>query len=78
MYAVQGYYDGETIQIPDKIMAKKGQKVVVTVLDEFVKAHDETVQDTPGGSLSRYANPKLREAEEGAWEREVVKKYGSA
>lgn len=37
MLALQGYYDGQKIQTMEKIQAKKNQKVIITVLDEFVE-----------------------------------------
>ena len=35
MLALQGYYDGNTVQTLEKIQAKKNQKLIITILDEF-------------------------------------------
>ena len=37
MFALQGYYDGNTVQALRKIHAKKNQKLIITVLDEFIE-----------------------------------------
>ena len=50
----------------EKINAKKNQKVIITVLDEFI---DEIPRNNGGsarGSLSKYANVDLWEEENGA------------
>lgn len=79
MLALQGYYDGETIQPLGEFPAKKNQKLIITVLDEFI---NETCikenQKTARGALSKYANPVLWEQEKMAWEKAVIKKYGDA
>jgi hypothetical protein len=36
MLALQGYYDGSSVKTLEKINAKKNQKVIITVLDEFI------------------------------------------
>lgn len=79
MVALKGYYDGNAIQTLERIDARKNQKVIITILDEFIeeKSGDET-GGTSRGVLSKYANPALRELEKSAWEEAVVKKYGNA
>ena len=37
MLALNGYYDGTAIQALEKINAKKNQKLIITVLDEFIE-----------------------------------------
>ena len=37
MVAVQGYYDGTTIKLLEKITAKPNQRVIITIMDEFVE-----------------------------------------
>ena len=37
MLTLNGYYDGSTVQTAEKISAKKNQKVIITVLDEFIE-----------------------------------------
>ena len=36
MEALQGYYDGVSIRPLGKVKAKPNQKVVITIMDEFV------------------------------------------
>lgn len=74
--AVEGYYDGTTIRLPEDFRAKINQKVIVTLMNEFVRPDADVKKKSARGVLSQYANPKLREQEEGAWERAVVEKYG--
>ena len=62
MIAVNGYFDGNMIQTLEKLNARKNQRVIITLLDEDMKA---------AGSLAKYANPNLIPMEEGAWERAV-------
>ncbi len=79
MLAIEGYYDGEIVRTVEKIQAKKNQKLIITVLDEFVEElpKKKSVQ-TARGMLAKYADPKLRELEKSAWEKAVVEKYGNA
>lgn len=74
--AVEGYYDGVTIRLPEEFRAKTNQKVIVTLMNEFVRPDADVKKKSARGVLAQYANPKLREQEEGAWERAVVEKYG--
>ena len=69
MLAVQGYFDGITIQPLENITAKPNQKFI----------EPTTIPANRGirGILSSYANPSLAEKEKGAWERAVVNKYGN-
>ncbi len=76
MLAVKGYYDGNTIKTFDKISAKKNQKLIVTILDEFIE-EPKMKEKTVRGVLSEYANPDLWDKEATAWEEEVSKKYGN-
>ena len=72
MVAVQGYYDGMSIKSFEKITAKPNQRVIITIMDEFVE-HD-IAEEKKGmrGALSQYADSKLQEKEKGAWERAMV------
>ena len=36
MLALQAYYDGNAVQTLEKINAKKNQKLIIIVLDEFM------------------------------------------
>ena len=76
MLAVQGYYDGTAIRPLEKITAKPNQRVIITIMDDFV----EPVRAEPGtgmrGALAQYADPARREQEKGAWERAAGEKHG--
>lgn len=79
MLALEGYYDGENVKTVEKIQAQKNQKLIITILDEFVeelpqKKNSQTVR----GMLAKYADPNLRRQEASAWEKAVVEKYGDA
>lgn len=79
MLALEGYYDGETIRTVEKIQAKKNQKVIITILDEFVEELPQKEKSqTSRGMLAKYADPSLRDQEAAAWEKAVVEKYGNA
>lgn len=79
MLALEGYYDGETVRTLGKIHAQKNQKLIITVLDEFIEEFPPKKNVyTARGMLAKYANPKLREQETMAWEKAVVEKYGNA
>ena len=76
MLAVQGYYDGTAIRPLEKITARPNQRVIITIMDDFV----EPVRAEPGagmrGALAQYADPARREQEKGAWERAAGEKHG--
>lgn len=76
MFALQGYYDGNAVQTMEKIHAQKNQKLIITILDEFIEempVHRE--KKSARGLLEKYANPALRDQEKKAWEKAVVEKY---
>lgn len=76
MLAIEGYYDGATIRLPETFTAKRNQRVIVTLLDEFVRPKTVTKKTSVRGVLARYADPKLQEKEKGAWGCAMVEKYG--
>ena len=80
MVSLNGYYDGNTVQTLEKIHAKKNQKVIITILDEFIEESSSKIRTTESarGSLAKYANPSLWHKEETAWEEEAGEKYGNA
>lgn len=78
MLALQGYYDGKKIQTLEEIQAKKNQRVIITVLDEFVEEVPVKKGQSARGLLSEYADPDLWEKEKTAWERAVAGKYADA
>ena len=61
MIAVQGYYDGTTIKPLDKILAKPNQRVIITIMDEFVDFPATPNKKGVRGILSQYADPALQE-----------------
>lgn len=79
MLALQGYYDGNVVQTLEKIPAEKNQKVIITILDEFIEETPvNSKRQSARGSLSQYANAELLEDEKSAWEKAVIEKYGNA
>ena len=76
--AVEGYYDGESIRTLETMNARKNQKVIITILDEYVEDKEPSAERSARGMLAEYANPALREQEEGAWERAVGENYDIA
>lgn len=79
MLAIEGYYDGENVQTLGKMQAKKNQKLIITILDEFVEELPKKKDiQTVRGMLAKYADPELRKQEKSAWEKAVVEKYGNA
>ena len=78
MFAVQGYYDGTAIRTFENINAKPNQRVIITVMDEFITPSVKSPKKSMRGILSEYADPELAAKEKGAWERAMVEKYGDA
>ncbi len=78
MLALQGYFDGTTVQTLEKLHAKKNQKVIVTVLDEFIEEVPKQKKSLARGLLSGYANQEFQKKEKTAWERAVKEKYETA
>lgn len=79
MLALEGYYDGETVRTLEKINVQKNQKLIITILDEFVEELPQKKKvNNVRGMLAKYANKDLREQEVTAWEKAVVEKYGNA
>lgn len=78
MLALKGYYDGTAVQMLEKITAKKNQKLIITVLDEFIEEKPKKSGTSARGSLAKYANTELWEKEGTAWEAATGEKYGNA
>ena len=78
MVAVQGYYDGTTIKLLEKITAKPNQRVIITIMDEFVEPIKETQKKGMRGILAEYADPNLAQKEKSAWEQAMIEKYGNS
>ena len=41
MISVNGYFDGQKIAVLDDVLIKKNQKVIITVLDDFLDGDEE-------------------------------------
>ena len=80
MLALQGYFDGNEVRTLEQIHAQKNQKLIITILDEFIEESvlDNDEKQSARGLLSKYANPALQKEEESAWEKAVEEKYGNA
>jgi predicted DNA-binding antitoxin AbrB/MazE fold protein len=78
MLAVNGYYDGVEIKPLEKMDIKQGQKVIITILNDFVKPEQISKKRGMRGALAKYADPELQKKEKGAWERAAVAKYDNA
>ncbi len=77
MLSVQGYYDGVAIRPLETIDVKPNQKVIITVVDEFIEPAKPVPSEQVRGILAGYANHVVVEKEEGAWERAVAENYGN-
>ncbi len=77
MVAVQGYFDGVNIRSMEQISIKPNQKVIITVMDDFVDFGDKHSKKSMRGALTTFADPALAEKEKDAWEHAAVEKYGN-
>ena len=77
MFAVHGYFDGTVIKPLEKITARPNQRVIITIMDEFIEPVKETRKKGMRGVLSSYADPNLAQKEKEAWAQAVVKKHGN-
>lgn len=57
---------------------KQNQRVIVTIMDDFIQPEERCAKSSMRGVLSDFADPVLKKREEGAWERAVVDKYGDS
>ena len=78
MQAIQGYYDGVSIRPLEKMTARPNQRVIITIMDEFVDPERTAVKQSMRGALAQYADPALAKRETGAWERAAVEKHDPA
>ena len=60
MLAVQGYYDGVTIKPLEKITAKPNQRVIITIMDEFVEPVAPVRKKRMRGVLARQTGIKRK------------------
>ena len=47
MLAVAGYYNGTHVELLEKANVKRNQRVIVTIMDEFVKPPKDELVQTP-------------------------------
>ncbi len=78
MLAVQGYYDGVSIKPLEKLIAKPNQRVIITVMDEFVEPQAPVNKKGLRGVLAEYAKTELIGKKKEAWEHAMVQKYDNA
>ena len=76
MVAIQGYYDGTAIRPLEVISARPNQRVIITIMDEFIEPVKTEPVKGMRGALAQYADPARREREKGAWERDTLTKEG--
>lgn len=57
MLALQGYFDGNEVRTLEKIHAGKNQKLIITILDEFIEESSlkDSKKPSARGILSEYA-----------------------
>ena len=77
MLAVHGYYDGIAVRPLEKMAAKPNQRVIITIMDDFMEPVETVRKKGMRGSLAQYADPVLAAQEKGAWERAAVEKHGN-
>ena len=76
MQTVEGYYDGMNIKPLGRVRARPNQRLVITIMDEFIGPRKVAERESSRGILAKYANPELAAQEEGAWERAMLEKHG--
>lgn len=66
MLALHGYFDGNEVRTLVKIHARKNQKLIITILDEFIDESSlkDSKKQSARGLLSEYANPELQKEED--------------
>ena len=77
MLAIQGYFDGVAIQPLERMIAKPNQRVIITIMDEFLEPEAPTDKRGMRGALAQFADPALAAREADAWERAVGDKHGN-
>ena len=77
MVAIQGYFDGAEIRLLEKLDAKPNQRVIITIMDEFIEPGETVSLKGIRGILSQYSNDKLIEHEKGAWGHAAMEKHGN-
>ena len=75
MQAVHGYFDGSAVKPLEKLNAKPNQRVIITIMDEFIEPGKKSAAPGMRGILSQYADPVLAAKEEEAWMRAATEKH---
>lgn len=79
MQVLKGYFDGKVVQTLENLKLKKNQKLIITVLDEFLEEVPKVdVKKSARGILKNYANKDLIKEEKKAWEKAVIEKYDNS
>jgi len=74
MLAVKGYYDGKEFKALENIKLNKNQKVIITVLDEYIEDKDiSSIKEKPHKKfLGIWKGNNLKEIEEALKDTEKV------
>lgn len=75
MQSVKGYYDGTNIRPLEEMTVKPNQRVIITIMDEFIDPPLIAPKKGMRGILAQYADPELAEKEKGAWECAAAEKH---
>jgi hypothetical protein len=79
MEAVRTTIDAErlatVIDLPESMRHREVEVIVLLQTEEKKKNEDRQALRNLKGCLNEYADPALKELEEGAWERAAVEKY---
>lgn len=73
MTTIAAYFDGNSVQTLEKAPMKRNQRLLITVLDEFLDS-GAGIKSLRGG-LSKYANAELRSQESAAWASAAEEKH---
>ena len=77
MLAIEGYYDGVNIRPLGQVLAQPNQRLVITIMDEFIEPAGTVERSGVRGMLAEYADHELAGRDRGAWERAMLKKHGA-
>ena len=81
MIAVAGYYNGSHIELLEQANVKRNQRVIVTIMDEFIKPPEEDcffAKTTPDETMTTQENSSTRKQAAFARLEAWRKKYGTA
>ncbi len=75
MLAIQGYYDGVSIKPLEKIIAQPNQRIIITIMDEFIEPQANVHKKGVRGIFSSHAEQRFIENEKRAWESAAIDNY---